>query len=154
MPTSTSEVQDALAGIVEVLDAAGKHASPDDADNRGESRRLLRTPCELWRFNQQGRTEAGYGMVTRNFSFSGLSVVGSLNKPLRPGRPVEARIVMPDLTHRHVAGTVAFSRAVPDDCHEVGIHVLAVGSGWIIAGDIQASVAVYDWFAEALRVPE
>ena len=150
----TSDVKNALTAIIEALDAAGENTAPDSAEHRGELRRLLRARCELWTCNEEDRTEAGHDIATRNVSFHGLSVVGDLYRPLRAGRPIEAVITMPNLTRRHVAGTVAFCRQVHDECYEIGIYARAVGSGWIVAGDIKAAISIYDWFAEALQVPE
>ncbi|MHC4698160.1 MAG: hypothetical protein ACYTFA_15610 [Planctomycetota bacterium] len=154
MPAVTSDVEKALTAIIEALDAAGENTAPDSAEHRGELRRLLRARCELWTCDEEGRTEAGYDIATRNVSFHGLSVVGNLHRPLRTGRPIEAVITMPDLTRRYLAGTVAFCRQVRDECYEVGIYARAVGSGWIVAGDVKASISIYDWFAKALQVPE
>ena len=154
MLTPTIDVKKALTEIIEALDAAGGNTAPDSTEHRGESRRLLRAHCELWTCDDRGRTETGRDVVTRNFSFSGLSVVGKLTRLLRSGRPIEAVITMPDLTRRHVAGTVAFCRKIDDECYEIGIHVRAVGAGWIVAGDVGASKAAYDWFADSLQVPQ
>ncbi len=154
MQSSTACVEKGLAGIIAALDAAGEHVALDEAEHRGESRRLFRARCELWTCSDEDREEVGHEAVTRNFSFSGLSVVAKLDQPLRAGRPIEAVITMPNFSRRHVAGTVVFCRPLPDECYEVGIHARAVGAGWIVAGDIQASRRVYDWFAEALHTPE
>ena len=147
-------VEKGLAAIIEALDAGGEHSAPGSTEHRGETRRLLRAKCELWTCNDEDRVKVGQDTVTRNFSFSGLSVVARLTQPLLAGRPIEAVITMPNFSRRHVAGTVVFCRLLPDECYEIGIHARAVGAGWIVAGDVEASKRVYDWFAEALNTPE
>jgi hypothetical protein len=110
--------------------------------------------CELWLFKSTGDAIIIRDAVTRNLTFLGLSVVTKLPQPVRPGRPVEIVIKVPDFTNTHVAGTVAFCRPVEDNCHEIGINVKAAGSAPILIHRVAASVKTYDWFAEALTVPE
>ena len=154
MPSATACVEKGLAGIIAALDAAGENVALDDAEHRGESRRLFRARCELWTCSEEDREQVGHDAVTRNFSFSGLSVVATLTHPLLAGRPIEAVITMPNFSRKHVAGTVVFCRLLPDEYYEIGIHARAVGAGWIVAGDVEASKRVYDWFADALHTPE
>ena len=153
MLSATSDVEKTLATIIKLLDTASQKTAPPTAEHRGERRWPLRTGCELWTCSEEGRKEAGRDVVTRNISFRGLSVVGNLTRPLWTGQPIEAAITMVDLPRRHVAGTVVFCRQVHGDCYEVGIHVRAVGSSWIIVGDIEASKDLYDWFAKAWQAP-
>lgn len=61
---------------------------------------------------------------------------------------------MPDHPPTYLAGLVAFCRGVDDTCYELGIEIKAAGSHPILTQDISESCVVYDWFAEALGVPE
>ena len=154
MQPCVTETQQTLTALLQALEDEAAKSTPQDGDQRSESRRPMYAECELWLLRPAGDPIAIRDAVTRNLTFLGLSVVAKLPQLVRPGRPVEAVIKVPDFTNTHVAGTVAFCRPVEDDCHEVGINVKAAGSAPILIHRVAASAETYDWFAEALTVPE
>lgn len=152
MQTTQQDVESAMSEIIEALDSVVQVTSSSSSQRRAESRRHLRASCGLWLYDDQSPTKTGDNFVTRNLSFRGLSVVGSLSKPIRAGQPIEVVIAMPDTKSSHVAGTVAFCRGVGQECFEVGLNVEAVGADWIIARDLESAKKRYEWFAAALDV--
>lgn len=125
-----------------------------DTDRRAEPRREACARCGLWVFGESGRKEKTADVVRRNSSFSGVSIIAKLARPMRVGEPVEAVVGASDGSQTHVAGTVAHCRGMEGDYYEVGIRVKAVGSHWILADDVNDSIGRYEWFAEALQAIE
>lgn len=154
MQSSLTDTQQTIAALLEAMEAEAIRNPPKDCDQRAESRRPLHAECDLCLFQGDGDPCIVQNAVARNLTFLGLSVVAPLFSPLRPGRPVEAIIKVPDHTNTHVAGTVAFCRQVDEDCHELGISVKAAGPTSILMHDVAASIRIYDWFATAMKTPE
>jgi hypothetical protein len=153
LQTCPNNVDKALTDLLEVLNVRSAEAAKPRTDRRTESRCTSCTRCELRIFSEQGHEKKVADVITRNRSFCGLSVLAQLSGPVTAGRPVEVVAGADDVCPTHVAGTVAFCRDIgPRHC-EIGIHVKAVGPTWILAEDVEAAKAQYDWFAKALQVP-
>ena len=153
MQSCPKNVDKALADLVEALNTRSAATAEPQTDRRAEPRCQSCTKCDLWVFAEQGHEKKVADVITRNRSFCGLGVLAQLSGPLVPGRPVEVVAGAYDVCPTHVAGTVVFCRDIgPRHC-EIGIRVKAVGPTWILAEDVEAAKAQYDWFAKALRVP-
>ena len=133
-----------------VPSSTGQSAQALQADRRGEGRDSSCTRCELWVFTANGVHTSVADVVTRNASFCGLSIVARVCEPIQTGCPVEAVVTTPNAARQHVAGTVAFCREMKEDYYEIGIHVKAAGSHWILAKDPESAGQRYDWFAAGL----
>ncbi len=143
-----------MLALIDALDAHADRAAPGHADLRSEGRRPLRTACELCFFSGDTPSIERSDGVVRNLAFCGLSVLAALPGLQRSGRPVEVLVTLPDGTHTHMAGTIAFCRDVARKHFELGIEVQAAGATSILVRDPAAARTVYDWFAAALNVPE
>jgi hypothetical protein len=149
MPLSEKAIEDALSLIVDATDRCGDDSESLQAERRAEARRSACTKCELWVFDGDEKVKRIGDAVTRNGSFRGLCVVVKLPGPLRYGLPVEAKVGDSHTTPTYVAGTTAFCTHLEGDYFELGVEVKAVGSNWILANDVEAARARYDWFAAA-----
>ena len=153
MQPCLTETQRTLATLLEAIEAETAKTMPRSEDQRSEERHPLHAECELCMFSEVGEPMIVEDAVARNLTFLGLSVVVSAREPVRPGRPVEAVVVVPPHTRTHIAGTVAFCREVEDGCCEIGIAVQAAGATPILMHDVATAWSTYEWFAEALKVP-
>ncbi|MGB2986938.1 MAG: PilZ domain-containing protein [Phycisphaerae bacterium] len=152
MEPSREKTEQTLQMMLDALDATADAVDSDE--KRRESRRPLNATCELCFFHDLGLTTTIVEGTVRNISFRGLSVVLGLPAPVRSGRPVEVAVDVPNHTQSYVAGTVAFCRKVDGNGYELGLEVRAAGTAPILTRDVTASQVIYDWFAEALMVPE
>jgi len=153
LQTCPNEVDEALTVMVEALNARTESTAQRGIDRRKEPRLESCAKCDLWVFGEQGHEKKVADVVTRNHSFCGLSLLARLPEPLVMGRPIEVVVGTPGASPTHVAGTTAFCRKMGPRYYEIGIRVRAVGSTWILADNVEASKARYDWFAEALQIP-
>ncbi len=154
MPSCSIETQRTLTALIEAMEAEAAKTVPNGTDSRSERRRVLQAECEICLFGPTGEPVIVSDALTRNLTFLGLSVVATLARPVSVGRPVEAIVVAPDHTRKHIAGTAAFCREVDDGCHEIGISVKAAGNAPILMHDVGSARARYDWFAASLDTPE
>lgn len=154
MQQTMSKTDEVMIALMDALEADAERTCPAVTDQRAEGRRPLRGKCELQIFSgPEPVIQAMPGMV-RNLAFCGLSVVARLPRPIRPGRPVEVIVRLPDLTATHMAGIVAFCREVEADHHELGVAVKAAGAAAILMRNPAEARSVYEWFADALTVSE
>jgi len=154
MQQTMSKTDEVMIALMDALEADAEWTCPARADQRSEGRRPLRAQCELQIFSgPELDMQAIPGMV-RNLAFCGLSVLAQLPRPIRPGRPIEVIVRLPDLTATHMAGIVAFCREVEADHYELGVAVKAAGAAAILMRDPAEARSVYEWFGEALAVPE
>lgn len=154
MQQTTKEMQRILDALLEALDTEAAHMAPAREDQRGERRTNLRAPCDASFFLGADYRVKTVDGVVRNIGFCGLSVVANPGGPISPGRPVEVTVFRPDHTLSHLAGTVAFCRQVADDNFEIGVEVKAAGECTILTHNVSNALSIYDWFSQALRVPE
>ena len=146
----TQEVLEATADIVD----AKKKCWPEHAEKRRESRRSLRTKCDLGLFKGPEAETATLGAVAQNQAFRGLSVQFDGDGPVTTGRPVEVVVNMPGGKRTYLAGIVVFCREVDGAGYELGIDVKASGACSILTHDVKRAKTLYDWFATAVKVPD
>lgn len=143
-----------MLALIDALDQSAQHADLEHADLRSEGRRPVRTDCVLCLFAGSDPSIQEFKGVVRNIAFCGLSVLAALDGRQNPGRPIEVIVKMPGGTRTYMAGTIAFCRDVDGPHFELGIEVKAAGEAAILKRDPDAARSLYDWFADALSIPE
>ncbi len=154
MQPCSLQIRRTLTGLLSAMEADAAQRADSIEDQRSESREPLHAECELCYFPRNGEFKIVYDAIARNVTFMGISIVAPLPQPIEMGRPVEAIVKAPNHTNTYIAGTVAFCRQVDDECHEIGISVMATSHAPILMGDVEAAESLYEWFATALTAPE
>jgi len=153
MNRPVGDAPEVLQETADIVDAK-KKCWPEHAEKRRESRRPLRTKCNLWLFKGAEAKTTTRSAVAQNQAFRGLSVQFDGDGPVTTGRPVEVVVNMPGGGRAHLAGIVVFCRKVQDDGYELGIDVKASGACSILTHNVKRAKTLYDWFANALKVPD
>ncbi|HVP12152.1 MAG TPA: PilZ domain-containing protein [Phycisphaerae bacterium] len=115
---------------------------------RARPRRQFRTPCEIWFFENGGRTVRRQSAQTRNLSEQGIALLTKcvvLQKV-----PIEIRIPVPDHPPTHLAGLVVFCRYARRGFHEVGVALKTHQKEPIFVSDPAKAVSSIPWLHEAL----
>jgi hypothetical protein len=116
---------------------------------RARPRRQFRTACEIWFFENGGRTVRRAPAQTRNLSEQGIGLVTKC--VVLQGVPIEIRIQTPGRPPTHLAGVVVFCRYTQRSFHEVGISLKACQSEAIFAEDPVRAIKLIPWLQQALR---
>jgi len=116
---------------------------------RNRHRRRLRTPCDIWFFENMGTNIRQGSAQTRNLSEQGIALI--TRSPVFQGVPIEVRIQPPSAEPTHLGGIVVFCRYTQLGVYEVGVALKAHQRTPIFATDPRGAVAGTQWLQEALR---
>jgi hypothetical protein len=116
---------------------------------RVRPRRQFRTSCELWFFENGGRTIRQQSALTRNLSEQGIGLITRCL--ILQGVPVEVCIPVPRNPSVYLAGVVVFCRYTRRSFHEVGISLKVFQNKPVFSIDPVKAVANLEWLQQALR---
>jgi hypothetical protein len=116
---------------------------------RARARRQFRTSCEIWYFENCGRSVCNQFALTRNLSEQG---IGLLTKcVVLQGVPVEIRICVPAHPPLYMAGVTVFCRYTQRSYHEVGIALKTCQGRPIWGQDPLLALGSLPWLQQAIR---
>jgi hypothetical protein len=116
---------------------------------RARARRQFRTTCEVWFFENGGRTVRRVQAQSRNLSERGIGLVTKC--VILQGVPIEVRIQLPGHSPLHLGGVVVFCRYTQRSLHEVGIALKACQPDPIFSDNPVRAISTTPWLQQAIK---
>ena len=116
---------------------------------RAKTRRQFRTACEIWFFENGGKTVRRMPARTRNLSERGIGLM--TKSVILQGAPIEIRIQPPERPPLHLGGVVIFCHYTRRSFHEVGVALKTCQAEPIFSDDPIKAIKSVPWLQRALR---